>query len=172
MASMTVQYLGTGRRKRAVARVFLRPGKGDITINGRALDHYFPNEAARTSVRQALLATETADKFDAAHPGLWRRNHRTGWSSPPGYRACAGGIQCRVAAPVEETGIPHPRPAQTRAQEVRTKGRPQAIPILQALNSTWLSHHSPRAKFRFGPRRGDWRKHYGHNYHGAACVVP
>ena len=65
MASMTVQYLGTGRRKRAVARVFLRPGKGDITINGRALDHYFPNEAARTSVRQALLATETADKFDA-----------------------------------------------------------------------------------------------------------
>jgi small subunit ribosomal protein S9 len=59
-----VQHLGTGRRKRAVARVFLRQGKGDITVNGRAFDHYFPSEAARAIVRQPLLATETADKFD------------------------------------------------------------------------------------------------------------
>ena len=61
---MLVQYLGTGRRKTSVARVFLRAGKGDIRINGRAFDQYFPLEAARTSVRQPLLATETADKFD------------------------------------------------------------------------------------------------------------
>jgi small subunit ribosomal protein S9 len=63
-----VQHLGTGRRKTAVARVFLRPVKGDskgeITVNGRAFDHYFPSEAARAIVRQPLLATETADKFD------------------------------------------------------------------------------------------------------------
>ncbi len=65
MASTTVQYLGTGRRKRAVARVFLRPGKGDIIINGRGIESYFPNEAARTFVRQAFLATETSEKFDA-----------------------------------------------------------------------------------------------------------
>jgi small subunit ribosomal protein S9 len=66
------QYLGTGRRKSSVARVFLRPGKGDITINGRPLDHYFKTEASRVPVRQALLATETADKFDIvilAHGG-------------------------------------------------------------------------------------------------------
>jgi small subunit ribosomal protein S9 len=61
---MLVQYLGTGRRKTSVARVFLRPGKGDISVNGRAFDNYFPIETARTSVRQPLLATETADKFD------------------------------------------------------------------------------------------------------------
>lgn len=60
-----VQYLGTGRRKTSVARVFLRPGKGDITVNGRPLESYFPTEASRVAVRQALLATETADKFDA-----------------------------------------------------------------------------------------------------------
>lgn len=60
-----VQYLGTGRRKRAVARVFLRPGKGEININGRSIDSYFPSEAARTAVRQAFLATETVEKFDA-----------------------------------------------------------------------------------------------------------
>jgi small subunit ribosomal protein S9 len=59
-----VQHLGTGRRKRAVARVFLRSGKGLITVNGRAFEHYFVSEAARAVVRQPLLATETADKFD------------------------------------------------------------------------------------------------------------
>jgi small subunit ribosomal protein S9 len=56
--------MGTGRRKRAVARVFLRPGRGDITVNGRPLEEYFPSETARATVRQPLLATETADKFD------------------------------------------------------------------------------------------------------------
>jgi small subunit ribosomal protein S9 len=59
-----VQHLGTGRRKTAVARVFLRDGKGEITVNGRAFNHYFPSEAARAIVRQPLLATETAEKFD------------------------------------------------------------------------------------------------------------
>jgi small subunit ribosomal protein S9 len=64
VTSTTVQYLGTGRRKRAVARVFLRPGKGEVRVNGRDLEAYFPNEAARIQVRQPLLATETAERFD------------------------------------------------------------------------------------------------------------
>ena len=64
MAASIVQYLGTGRRKRSVARIFLRPGKGDITVNGRTFESYFPTEAVRSAVRQPLLATETADKFD------------------------------------------------------------------------------------------------------------
>lgn len=59
-----VQHLGTGRRKKAVARVFLRPGGGKITVNHRPLEQYFPSEAARALVRQPLLATETAEKFD------------------------------------------------------------------------------------------------------------
>ncbi len=59
-----VQHLGTGRRKTAVVRVFLRDGKGQITVNGRPFDQYFPSEASRAIVRQPLLATETADKFD------------------------------------------------------------------------------------------------------------
>ena len=59
-----VQYLGTGRRKTSVARIFLRSGKGAITVNGRSLEQYFVSEASRAIVRQALLATETADKFD------------------------------------------------------------------------------------------------------------
>ena len=59
-----VQYLGTGRRKTSVARVFLRPGKGEIKVNGRAFENFFPTESARATVRQPLAATETMDKFD------------------------------------------------------------------------------------------------------------
>src|SRR5258708_39953449 len=59
-----VQYLGTGRRKRSVARGFLRPGQGNIQVNGKPLDSYFPTESLRVPVKQPLLATETADKFD------------------------------------------------------------------------------------------------------------
>lgn len=64
MAAGLVQHLGTGRRKTAVARIYLRSGKGQITVNGRAFDNYFMTDSARTLVRQPLLATETADKFD------------------------------------------------------------------------------------------------------------
>jgi small subunit ribosomal protein S9 len=56
--------LGTGRRKTSVARIFLRSGKGQITVNGRSFEQYFVNESARAMVRQPLLATEVADKFD------------------------------------------------------------------------------------------------------------
>jgi small subunit ribosomal protein S9 len=59
-----VQYLGTGRRKTSVARVFLRPGKGEIKVNNRPFENYFPTESARAMVRGPLSATETMDKFD------------------------------------------------------------------------------------------------------------
>ena len=59
-----VQYYGTGRRKTSTARVFLRPGTGAISINRRAFDAFFPTEALRTQIRQPLVLTETADKFD------------------------------------------------------------------------------------------------------------
>ena len=59
-----VQYYGTGRRKTSTARVFLRPGTGAISINRRTFDTFFPSEALRTEIRQPLVLTETADKFD------------------------------------------------------------------------------------------------------------
>ena len=58
------QYYGPGRRKSSVARVYLRPGNGKITVNKRDLDEYFGLETLKTIVRQPLEATETADKFD------------------------------------------------------------------------------------------------------------
>src|ERR1041384_37327 len=59
-----VQYYGTGRRKRAVARVFLRPGSGDFKVNGRAFDQYFVTESQRSSAKQALIAAEAAATFN------------------------------------------------------------------------------------------------------------
>jgi small subunit ribosomal protein S9 len=64
MAKKLVQYLGTGRRKSSVARVYLRAGKGNITINGRTFEDYIPSAAVRLDVLQPLELTETADKFD------------------------------------------------------------------------------------------------------------
>ncbi len=59
-----VYYMGTGRRKDAVASVRLTPGKGKITINGKDIDDYFGLETLKILVRQPLVATETEGKFD------------------------------------------------------------------------------------------------------------
>ncbi len=59
-----IQYYGTGRRKTSTARVYLRPGTGNITVNKREFGSYFPNEALQMIIRQPLHLTETAGKFD------------------------------------------------------------------------------------------------------------
>ena len=59
-----IEYYATGRRKTSSARVFLRPGKGDITVNHREFANYFPTDQLRTVVRKPLNLTETVDKFD------------------------------------------------------------------------------------------------------------
>ena len=58
------QYYGTGRRKNSTARVFLRPGSGNIQINNRELGEYFGRETAQMVVRQPLEAVEMTEKFD------------------------------------------------------------------------------------------------------------
>ena len=58
------QYDGTGRRKSSVARVYLVPGNGNITINKRGIDEYFGLETLKVIVRQPLVATETTEKYD------------------------------------------------------------------------------------------------------------
>jgi len=58
------QYYGTGRRKTATARVFLRRGAGNIVVNNRPLEEYFGREVARMIVRQPLELTDMADNFD------------------------------------------------------------------------------------------------------------
>ena len=58
------QYYGTGRRKTSTARVYLRPGSGNIVVNRRTLDDYFPNDVLKMIIKQPLSLTETVDHFD------------------------------------------------------------------------------------------------------------
>ena len=82
----TTKYYGTGRRKSSVARVYLVPGTGKITINKRDMDEYFGLDTLKVIVRQPLAATETADKFDVLV------NVRGG-----GYSGQAGAIRHGIA---------------------------------------------------------------------------
>jgi len=60
----SIQYYGTGRRKTSVARVYLRPGKGQITVNHKSIEQYFSSDLLKMVIRQPLTLTETQDKFD------------------------------------------------------------------------------------------------------------
>ena len=60
----TERYYGTGRRKKSIARVYLVPGKGNVTINTRTMDDYFGLETLKVIVRQPLMAIDSAEKFD------------------------------------------------------------------------------------------------------------
>ena len=82
----TEKYYGTGRRKSSIARVYLVPGNGTITINKRSLDEYFGLETLKVVVKQPLTLTETADKFDVLV------NVRGG-----GYTGQAGAIRHGIA---------------------------------------------------------------------------
>ena len=59
-----ISYVGTGRRKKSVARVFMTPGTGVITVNGRTLEDYLPQATLRMVVNSPLVLTETKDQFD------------------------------------------------------------------------------------------------------------
>ncbi len=64
MAKVKGKFYGTGRRKKSIARVFMVPGSGNITINKRDINEYFGLETLKVIVRQPLVATNTADKYD------------------------------------------------------------------------------------------------------------
>lgn len=82
----TERYYGTGRRKKSIARVYLMPGKGNVTINKRNMDEYFGLETLKVIVRQPLAITENVEKFDVLV------NVRGG-----GYTGQAGAIRHGIA---------------------------------------------------------------------------
>ena len=81
-----VSYSAVGRRKKAVARVRLVPGEGNITINKRDIDNYFGVETLKMTVRQPLTLTQTTGRFDVLVNVLWRRLHRSGRRDPSRHR--------------------------------------------------------------------------------------
>ena len=95
----TTKYYGTGRRKSSVARVYLVPGTGKITINKRDIDEYLGLETLKVVVRQPLVATETVDKFDVLV------NVRGG-----GYTGQAGAIRHGISRALLEANSDEFRP--------------------------------------------------------------
>ena len=99
----SAKFYGTGRRKKSVARVYLNPGTGKITINKRDIDEYFGLDTLKVIVRQPLAATETEGKFDVlvnVHGG--------------GYTGQAGAIRHGIARALLEAD-PEFRPALKKA---------------------------------------------------------
>ena len=98
------KYYGTGRRKSSVARVYLVPGTGKITINKRDIDEYLGLETLKVVVRQPLVATETADKFDVivnVHGG--------------GYTGQAGAIRHGISRALLQVDSDEYRPSLKKA---------------------------------------------------------
>ena len=115
--------------------MFLRPGKGKITVNGRPFENYFTTEAARAMVRQPLLATETADKFDVLI--LANGGGITGQAGAArlGIARALIEFNAELRGKLKKLGFLTRDPRAARAQEVRSEGRSQAVPVLQALDS-------------------------------------
>lgn len=123
MAIKTPEFLGTGRRKTAVARVRIATGSGKITVNGRAFDNYFPLETLRSTVSGPLTITGTTDKLDV-------RVNVTG-GGPNGQ---AGAVRHGIARALLEFDV-NLRPAlkaegfltrDSRAKERKKYGQPGA----------------------------------------------
>ena len=99
----SARFYGTGRRKKSIARVYLVPGKGEITINKRSIDEYFGLETLKVIVRQPLVATDTVDKYDVlvnVHGG--------------GYTGQAGAIRHGIARALLQVDADY-RPALKKA---------------------------------------------------------
>ena len=99
----TVSYAGTGRRKKSVARVFMTPGTGNITVNGRTLEEYLPQATLRMEVNAPLVLTETKDQFDI------KINVYGG-----GYTGQAGAMRHGIARPLLEASADY-RPVLKKA---------------------------------------------------------
>ena len=133
------EYLGTGRRKTAIARVRLASGTGKITVNGRQFENYFPLETLRATATQPLTVTGTAEKFECAHQCHRRRAQRPGRRGAARHRPRVAAIRRDPAGCVESRGLAHARFAHERAQEIRPAGRAQTLPILEALIALEIS---------------------------------
>ena len=100
-----VQHLGTGRRKRSVARVFLRSGKGTITVNGRPFERILHNR--NFACGGAAAASDDGDSGQVRRPDSdqWRRIHRSGRRGASRHRPRAGRVQCRASATLKAAGF-------------------------------------------------------------------
>ena len=149
-----VQYYGTGRRKSAIARVFLRPGTGEWKVNGKGFDVYFVTEQQRVSAKRTLVVADLASSFDVV------ATVKSG-----GVAAQADAVKMGIARALIEfnpelrktlkaEGLLTRDARVKRAQEVRSEGRPQAVPVQQALKRSVFSCQSISCQFQSASSTG------------------
>ena len=123
----------TGKRKNAVARVWIKPGKGKATVNGKPLDVYFARPVLRMILNQPLVVVNRLTQYDL-----------TVTVAGGGLSGQAGAVRHGLAkaltyyepdlrGSVEERGLPHPQFARRRAQEIRPQESARELPVLEAL---------------------------------------
>ena len=129
----TQANISVGRRKESVARVRLAPGTGNITINGRTMDVYFGRETSKMILVEPLKLVDQMGKLDVFVTARGRRALGPGRRDPPRHQPRPLRPQPRVPAHPQEGRVHDARRARGRAQEVRPPRRPQALPVLEAL---------------------------------------
>ncbi len=123
----------TGKRKTAIARVYLRPGNGRITVNQREFEDYFPMETTRNLVRKPLLLVNAGPEFDILV------NVRGG-----GLEGQAGAVKHALSRALvlfnpelrpgpEKSRFSHPGRPHQRAEEIRPPGRPPRLPVFETV---------------------------------------
>jgi hypothetical protein len=108
-----------GRRKTSIARVYVKPGKGEITVNDRALNDYFKSEILQTTVKQAITLVKADGQYDVTVNVEGGGNKRSGRSNSPGYcpRPCYH--QYRKPPSIKEGRFINPRFAHGGKKETR-----------------------------------------------------
>ena len=126
-----LQFWGTGRRKKAVARVRIMPGSGTFQINKRSLDDYFGLETLKLIVNQPLVLTETAARH--IRQRLRRRFHRSGRCDPSRHRARSRRAGRGQQARAQESRLPYSRPSYEGEKEVRSQKGEKSASVLQEI---------------------------------------
>ena len=140
-----VQYYGTGRRKTAIARVYLRPGSGDFKVNGREFEEYFVTPAQRSAAKAPLASSETAASFNVIASVLGGGVRGQADAVKLGIARALMQFNAELRKKLKAEGYVSRDSAWQRAQEVRTKGRSQAFPVQQEIvSSFWFQVSSRR----------------------------
>ena len=125
-----VQYYGTGRRKSAIARVYLRPGSGDFKVNGRPFEQYFVTRSQRSSAKQPLLSTETAATFNVVARVTGGGVNGQADAVKLGIARALMLFNIELRKKLKAEGMVSRDSRSKGTQEVRTEGREKAVPVL------------------------------------------
>ncbi len=137
----------TGKRKNAVARVWIKPGTGKITVNGRDVEVYFARPVLRMILQQPLGVAKRAGQYDVVVTVAGGGLSGQAGAVRHGLAKALTNYEPELRARAQEGRLPHPRLPRGRAQEIRQAQSPPQLPVLEALSARELPNKAaPRAR--------------------------